>query len=119
MPLLLEREADDSPGQAGAVEVALQQAETMALELRRHAQAALEQRRQRVGGQLLPGLDIDRAVHRQAAPGLQRLERGFGVAAEIAVDELVQRPGRETGAQQVGLDALGDHAAQALGKPDP
>ena len=91
----------------------------MALELRGHAQAALEQRGQRVGGQLLPGLDIDGAIDGQATPGLQRLQRGFGVAAEIAVDELVQRPGAEASAQQVGLDALGSHAAQAFGKPDP
>jgi hypothetical protein len=99
-------EADDAPGDSGAVEVAADLLEAGALESGGELQAALEDRRRRASSSARPGAVVDLAGDRHLPQRLELLQRARGLAAEIAID----RDRRHAGRVQRLLDVL-DHPA--------
>ena len=93
---VLEREADDSPGEPGAVEIADDFAEAVLFEVCSELQRACAQTRRRQLGEGGPFVEGDRAGCLRIALALPPEHGFFGIGAEDSVDRL----GVETEAAQ-------------------
>jgi hypothetical protein len=106
---VLQREADDAPGDAGAVEVALRERVPVAFEPGGETETTIAHRRHRLAGDGDPRVFIDAAGRLEAARFLERGHCGGGVAAVHAVEAM----SIEAGVGEMALEVMDDRAAGA------